>query len=199
MDAHQAVNLSLYTLLGLIKLGTVGGDVGPDSLVGEVVLDGVGQHEVAVGQTLHKSRSTQTVCTVVREVALADGEQTCDRGHQLIIDPDATHCVVDSGVDHHRVVVSHAVDLVGLLAGVNVGDLLVHVEEVAVALTDNVDAEAVDRLREVEEHSQTGVVHAEALVATLLSGARSHVTGNEVTEGGIAALQIVVAVFLRNV
>ena len=51
----------------------------------------------------------------------------------------------------------------------------------------------------VEEHGQSGVVHAVALVATLLGGTRSHVAGNEVTEGRIAALQIVVAVFLGNI
>ena len=81
---------------------------------------------------------------MVREVALADCEQTGDRCLELVVYPDAAHCVVDSRINHHRVVVLHAVDFVCKLARIYVGDLLVHVEEVAVALADYVDAEAVD-------------------------------------------------------
>ena len=135
---------------------------------------------------------------MVGEVTLTDGEEAWDGGLQLIVDPDTTHGIVDGGIDHHRLVVLHAIDLVGHIAGEDIGNLLVHLEEVAITLHDDIDAEAVDRLREVEEHSQTGVVDTEALVATLLSGTRSHVARNEVTEGRIAALEVVVAILLRN-
>ena len=54
LDVHEAVDLSLNALLGLCKLRQIGREVRPDSLVGEVVLDGVRQHEVAVCQALHK-------------------------------------------------------------------------------------------------------------------------------------------------
>ena len=144
LDVHEAVDLSLNTLLSLCKLGQVGREVRPDSLVSEVVLDGVRQYEVAVCQALHKCRCTKTVSTVVREVTLTDSEQTSDRCLELVVYPDTTHCVVDSRIDHHRVVILHAVNLVGELARINVCNLLVHVEEVAVTLTDNVDAETVD-------------------------------------------------------
>ena len=144
LDVHEAVDLSLNTLLCLSKLWQIGREVRPDSLVGKVVLDGVRQYEVTIGQALHKSRSTKTVGTVVREVTLTDSEQTCDRCLEFVVYPDTTHCVVDSRIDHHRVVVLNAIDFVGKLTRVNVGDLLVHVEEVAITLTDNVDAEAVD-------------------------------------------------------
>ena len=135
---------------------------------------------------------------MVGEVALTDGEETRNGGLQLIVNPDTTHGIVDSGIDHHGLVILHAIDLVRYIAREYVGNLLIHLEEVAVALHDDVETEAVDRLREVEEHSQTGVVDTEALIATLLSSTRSHITGNEVTEGRIAALQIVVAILLRN-
>ena len=101
--------------------------------------------------------------------------------------------------DHHWVVVLHAVNLVSQLTWVNVGNLLIHIEEVAITLQDNVDTETVDRLREVEEYGKTCVVDTEALVATLLSCTRSHVTRNQVTECWVTALQVVVAVFLRNI
>ncbi len=199
LDAQQAVELSIDLLLGFCEFGQLGAHLRPHSLIGQVVLNGVGQHEVAVGQTLHQGRSTQTVGTVVGEVALTDSEQAGDGGLQLVVNPDTTHCVVDSGIDHHGLVVLHAIDLVGQVAGEHVGDLLIHLKQVAVALHDDVESQTVDRLREVQIDGQTSVVHAEALVAALLGGTAGHVARNEVAEGGIAALQIVVAVLLGNV
>ena len=78
---------------------------------------------------------------------------------------------LSSREDHHWVLVLHAIDLVCEFAWIDVGDLLIHVEEVAITLADNVDTETLDRLREVEEHGKTCVVYAEALVATLLGSA----------------------------
>ena len=147
---------------------------------------------------MHQCGGAETIGSVVGEVALADGEQARDGGLQLVVNPYAAHRVVDGREDHHRLVILHAVDLIGELTGEYVGNLLIHLEEVAVALHNLVEAEAVDRLGEVEEHGQSGVVHAEACVAALLCGTRSHVARYEVAEGGIAALQIVVAVFLGN-
>ena len=106
---------------------------------------------------------------------------------------------MDGGEDHHRVVVVDAVLGAGELARVDVGDLLVHVEEVAVALAHHVEAEAVDGLGEVEEYGQAGVVDAEAVVAAFLGGAGCDVARHEVTEGGVAALEVVVALFLGDV
>ena len=105
---------------------------------------------------------------MVREVTLTDSKQTGNGGLKLIVYPDTTHSVVDGGEDHHGVVVLHAVNLAGQLAGVDVGNLLIHIEEVAVTLENLVDTETVDRLREVEEYGQTGIVDTVALVATLL-------------------------------
>ena len=125
---------------------------------------------------------------MVREVALTDSKETLDRGLELVVYPNTTHGVVDSGEDLH-----------GLVVGRYVSDLLVHIEEVAVAGSDGVAAKVADSLREVEEYSQTGVVHAESLVAAFLSGTRSHVARHEVTECWIAAFQVVVAVFFGDV
>ena len=52
--------------------------------------------------------------------------------HQVVVDPEPAHRVVDRGVDPHR----HAVRVLA-------GDALVHLEEVAVALLDHVVAEAL--------------------------------------------------------
>ena len=169
LDVHQTVNLCLNSLLGSLELGQVGRQASPQLLVGQVVLDSIGKYEVTIGQALHKSRSTQTVSTVVREVTLTDSEQTGDSGLQLIVNPNTTHCVVDSGEDHHGVIVLYAINGLSQLTGVNVGNLLVHLEEVAITLENLLDAQTLDRLREVKEYSQTSVVNTEALVATLLS------------------------------
>ena len=90
-------------------------------------------------------------------------------------------------------------DLHRLLVGAHVGDLLVHVEEVAVTLLDDLLAQTLDSGLEVEEDGQTGLVHAEACVAALLGCTRRHVARHEVAEGRIAALQIVVAILLGDV
>ena len=125
---------------------------------------------------------------MVREVALADGEETLDGGHEFIVYPDAAHGVVYGREDLH-----------GSLVGAFVGDFLVHVEEVAVACLNLLASEVLDGLAEVEEYGKSSVVHAVALVAALFGGTAGDVAGDEVSECGIAALEIVVAVFFGNV
>ncbi len=105
---------------------------------------------------------------------------------------------MDSGEDHHRLIVLHAVNFVGNIAREHVGYLLIHLEEVAIALHDDIDSQPVDGLREVEEHSQSCVVDTVSGIATLLGSAACHVARHQVAEGWIATLQIVVAVFFRN-
>ena len=100
------VNLVLNSFFSSCKFGQVGREARNSDLVSQIVLDGVRQYEVTVGQTLHQSGSTQTVGAVVREVTFADGEQTLDRGHQFVVNPDTTHGVVDSRIDHHEVISS---------------------------------------------------------------------------------------------
>ena len=65
LDVHQTVNLLLDSLLCFSELRQVCRETWPDSLVCKVVLDGVRQYEVAVGQSLHEGRSAKTVCSVV--------------------------------------------------------------------------------------------------------------------------------------
>ena len=104
--------------------------------VREVVADRVGQHEVAVGQTLHERGRAEPVGAVVGEVGLADDEQAGDRRAQVVVDPQPAHRVVHGRVDAHR-------------RGVRVlaGDALVHLEQVPVALLDRGPAQPVQRGR----------------------------------------------------
>ena len=154
LNIQQTILLLINLLLSLSELRQIGRNLRPNSLISQIVLDSVRQNEVTIGQTLHQSRSTQTVSTVVREVTLTDSEQTRNRGLQLVVNPDTTHGVVDSGIDHHGLVVLHTIDLVGYVSREYIRNLLVHLEEVAITLHDDIDTQTVDRLREIQEYSQ---------------------------------------------
>ena len=160
--------------------------------VGEVVANGVRQHEVAVGQTLHQRRGAEAVGAVVGEVGLTGDEQAGDRRHQVVVDPDAAHDVVHGGVDAHR-------HLVGVLTR----DPLVHVEEVVVLLLDAVAAETLDGGGEVEVDTAADSVDLRAdpaaLVADVLRGPRRDVARDQVAEGRVDPLEVVVAVLLGDV
>ena len=95
---------------------------------------------------------------MVGEVSFSCGEQSRDGGLQLVVDPESAHGVMDGRIYHHR-------GLVWVL----VGDLLIHLEEVAVLLLHRVFSEAFDSIGEVEIYRITGA-NAIAGVAAFLSG-----------------------------
>ena len=76
---------------------------------------------------------------------------------------------------------------------------MVHLEEIAVAFLDDVLAEALDGVGEVEVHGHAGRPDAVALVATLLGGPGGDVARHQVAEGRVAALEEVVALGLGDV
>ena len=61
-----------------------------------------------------------------------------------------------------------------------------------------IGSESLDSRGEIEEHCKSCLVHTISGITPFLSGAGCHITGNEVTECGISALEIVVTVLLRN-
>ena len=124
---------------------------------------------------------------MVREVAFADCEETLDRGLKFVVNPDAAHGIVACREDHHRSMV-----------GIIIRDHLIHVEEVAVTVADYIFTETVDCIFEIEVDS-VACTDAIAGVAALFGGAACDVTRAEVTECGIAAFEIEVAVFVGNV
>ncbi len=91
------------------------------------------------------------------------------------------------GEDHHRSFI-----------GVIVRDHLIHVEEVAVAIAHDIFAKTVYRILEVEVNG-VACTYAKACVAALLGCTAGDVTGAEVTEGGIAAFEIEVAVLVGDI
>ena len=187
IDGEQPVGAGVDLFLGLLELGLVGLDRAR-LLGGEIVGDGGRDDEVAIGQALHQGGGTEAVRAVVGEVRLAQHVEAGDVGHQVVVHPEAAHRVVHGGVDLHRL-------LVGILAG----DLVIHLEQVAVAGADRGLAEAVGRVAEVEEHPEAGLGHAESGVADFLGGAGRDVARGKVAERGIFALEEVVAVVFLDV
>ena len=175
------------SLFRCIKFGNGRGDFAYIDLIGEIVLQGVRQHEITVGQSLHECRGTETVSAVVAKVGFASSEESGDGGLQFVIHPKATHGVMYGRIDHHR-------GLVGIL----VRYLLVHLEKVAILLFDGVPAQALDGIGEVEVDG-IACAHAITGIAAFLGGTAGHVTRDEVAESGVTAFQIVVAVFLGDV
>ena len=95
---------------------------------------------------------------------------------------------MDGGIDHHR-------SLVGVLAG----DLVIHLEEVAVAGADGVLAEALGGIAEIEIDSEASGGHAAAVVTGFLGGAGGNVARGEVAEGRVFPLEEVIAVVLGDI
>ena len=92
-----------------------------------------------------------------------------------------------AGIDAHR-------DLVRIL----VGDALVHVEQVAVALCDRLLTKPLDGIREIEIDAQAGFADAAAFVADHFGVAGGHVARHQIAEARIAPLQVIIALVFRN-
>ena len=124
---------------------------------------------------------------MVGEVGLADDEQAGHLAHQIVIHPQAAHRVVRRGINAHR-------HLVGVFAG----DVVIHVEQVAVALADGAFAQPADGVGEVEIDAASALADAAALVAHFLGRPRGDVARGEVAEAGILAFQIIIALVLGD-
>ena len=88
--------------------------------------------------------------------------------------------------DHHR-----------CLVWVVVGNHLIHLEQVAIAGCDDILAQTVDCVGEVQVNG-IACSYAVACVATLFGCTAGDVARTKVTECRIAALQVVVAVFFLD-
>ena len=125
---------------------------------------------------------------MITEVGLADCIEPGDSGHEVVVDPEATHRVVGGGVDPH-----------GHLVGILIGDAVVHLEEVAVPILDGVVSIPSDGRLEIEIDPVLERPNTLASVDHPLGGPGGHVAGDEVSEGRIDALQVVVTVCGRDV
>ena len=82
---------------------------------------------------------------------------------------------------------------IGCSYGVLAGDLVVHIEEVAVPLLDHAPPEPLDRVREVEIDAAPAGADAAPLVADLLRVAGGDIARDEVAETRVLAFEEVIA------
>ena len=172
--------------LGLLELGTIGRDF-LSELAGQVIADGDRQYEIAIGQTLHQRARAEAVGSVIGEIRLAPDVESGDRRHQVVVDPQSAHRVMRRRIDTHR----HDVRILRR-------DVLIHLEEVAVALFDDRPAETFNRFREIEIDAPAAGSDAATFIADFLGTARSDVAGREIAEARVLPLEVVIALLLRN-
>ena len=84
---EEARDYDLDGALGLGDLRGVGVDLAQAQHVRQVVVHGVGQDEVAVGQPLHEGGGAQAVGAVVGEVGLSGDVEARDVGLQVVVHP----------------------------------------------------------------------------------------------------------------
>lgn len=154
----------------------------------EVVSDCIRKDEISVGKALHQRAGAEAVGAVVGVVRFADHKEAGHVAHEEVVDPETAHGVVRGRVNAH-----------GRFVCVFAGNAFVHFEQVPVALLDDVCAEAVDRVREVQVNAFACGADAAAFVADLFSGARGDVSRCEVAEARVLAFEIVVAFVLGDV
>src|SRR5690606_27532012 len=100
---------------------TIGWDLpGPD-ITGEVIPYCIRQYEISIGKSLHKSRSSKAVCSMVTKVGLPGGKTSRNSSFKIVIYPDTTHGIMHRGINHHRSFIR-----------VLIYDLLIHLEKVTV-------------------------------------------------------------------
>ncbi len=180
-----AASRSSVSASALLDGGVFVRDLGVVRVAGEVVVDGRRQHEVAVGEALHEGRGTQAVGAVVGEVGLADREQAGDGGLEVVVDPQCAHRVVHGRVGEVEQYGSSAV-------------IRAYMSKLPYFLLDLRPAHTPDGVGEVQVDALSARAYPAALVADVLRGAGGDVARDQVAEGGVDALQVVVALVLGD-
>ncbi len=94
---------------------------------------------------------------------------------------------MDRGINPHR-------NFIGVFSG----NLLVHVEEVAVFFANDWFTHAADGVREVQVNAHAARPDPAPFIADFLGVARSDVAGNQVSETRVAPLEVIVALVFGN-
>ena len=124
---------------------------------------------------------------MIREVRFANHVKTFDAAHEIVVDPESAHRVMHCGVNAHR-----------NLVRIFIGDALVHLEQIAVALANYILTKSFDRVRKIEIDTEPTLAYTTTFVAHLLGPARSDVSRSEIPETGILPLQVVITLALRD-
>src|SRR5205085_4557532 len=77
-------------------------------------------------------------------------------------------------------------------------DVLVHLEEISVTLFDRRATETADCVSEIEINAATAGTDSASVVARFFRSARCNVARREISEARVFALEVVIALRLRN-
>ena len=105
LDVEKTLHALASFLFGLLEGGIAGFGALFIELSRQIIADGVGDDEVAVGQTLHERRGAEAIRSVIGEVCLSQHMQAGNVAHEIVIHPQSSHRVVHRRVDAHRALV----------------------------------------------------------------------------------------------
>src|SRR5690625_1047565 len=151
-------------------------------LRGQIIANRVRKNKISVGQALHECTCSEAVGAMIREISFTDHIESREVAHQIIINPESAHRVVDRRINAHRYVISDFA-----------GDALVHVKEVTVALLDRLFTKPFDRIGEIEINSPSARTNPAAFVANLFRTPGRNITRRQIPVTRILPLKIIIA------
>ena len=125
----KSIDLCSHIRLCFFKFRGVGRDWSCTDIICQIISDGVWQNKITICQALHQCRGTKSVGTMVRKVGLPYRKATWYCCHQVVINPNTSHGVVNSWVDHHRGFVRVLID-----------NFFIHLKQVAIFCFDDLFA-----------------------------------------------------------
>ena len=125
---------------------------------------------------------------MVGEVGLAENVEPGNIAHQVVIHPETPHRVVECGEDTH-----------GTLISVLARDVVIHLKEVAVALSDGFFSKSLDGTGQIKINAEPTRSDTASLIADLLGTPGGDVARGEVAVARVLALKEVVALLFGNV
>jgi len=123
---------------------------------------------------------------MIREITFTDGKESGYGCHQLIIDPDPTHGIMNGRVDHH-----------GCFIWIVIYDLFVHLEKVSIFGFYGILAKSPDGICkvQVDRESRSNSVPG---ITTFLGGTGCNITGHQVAMQGLADGYFVIPYTIQN-
>src|SRR5262249_26377272 len=147
--------------------------------------DRIRNDEVSVCESLHQGACSKPICAVIREISFTYRVKAWNCRHQVVVDPQAAHCVVDRRIDSHRSFVR-----------IFTGDPFVHVEQISVSFGNHLLAEALNRVLKIQVDTQAAS-NTTSFIAYCFRIARCDVAGNQISEAWIFPFEVIVALRFR--
>src|SRR5574344_711919 len=110
----------------------------------KIISDSIRKHKIAISKSLHKCRSSQPISTMIADISFANSIQSRYSSLQIIINPQSTHSIVNSRVNHHR-----------FLIRINSSNLFIHLEKVTVTSSYHILSKSLNSRRKIKKNSKT--------------------------------------------